>query len=58
MDDYRHRVRRVLWGGDTVMGNVDTELMKYAATVCQELGVTVHSHPGGLLGIGFELGRN
>ena len=48
----------MFFGGDTVMGNVDTELMKYAATVCQGLGVTVHSHPGGLLGIGFELGRN
>ena len=44
----------MFYADDSVLGNVETELITYTAIICQGLGVTVQNHIGGLLGMGLS----
>ena len=45
----------MFYGDDTVLGNVETELITYTAIVSQGLQVTVKNHLRGLLGMGLSV---
>ena len=45
----------MFYGDDTILGNLDIELVNYTAIVSLGLGVTVPNHLRGLLGMGLSV---
>ena len=58
-NDFEWLTKDIVYGmfyaDDTVLSNVDTELITYTAIVSLGLGVTVPNHLGGLLRMGLSV---